>query len=72
MKRQSATVATNSGNALLQKGQVAEAIERYRQALADDPNYSEAHLGLAKALDRQGKSVEAEAERQKAQSLARP
>jgi len=69
MKRQRATVSTNSGNSLLQKGQVADAIERYHQALIEDPDYAAAHRGLAKALDRQGKKAEAEAERQKAEVL---
>jgi len=69
MKRQRATMFTNSGNSLLQKGLVADAIARYQQALNDDPDYAEAHRGLAKALDREGKKAEAEAERQKAQEL---
>ena len=69
MKRQRATMSTNSGNSLLQKGQVADAIERYQQALREDPDYVDAHRGLAKALDRQGKKAEAEAERQKAAEL---
>jgi protein O-GlcNAc transferase len=74
MNRQRATISTNSGNSLLQKGQVDDAIERYQQALSEDPNYAEAHRGLAKALERQGKKAEAEAERQKADALekARP
>ena len=66
MHRQRATVSTNSGNALLQKGQVADAIERFQQALSEDPDYTEAHRGLAKALERQGKMTEAAAEREKA------
>jgi protein O-GlcNAc transferase len=69
MHRQQATVSTNSGNALLQKGQVADAIERYQRALSEDPEYAEAHRGLAKALERQGKKAEAAAERQKADEL---
>ena len=72
MNRQRATVSTNSGNSLLQKGQVADAIERYQQALADDPQYSEAHRGLANALERQGKKAEAAAEREKADELGKP
>jgi tetratricopeptide (TPR) repeat protein len=72
MNRQRAIVSTNSGNSLLQKGQVAEAIERYQQALTDDPQYPEAHRGLANALGRQGKKAEAAAERQKADELAKP
>jgi protein O-GlcNAc transferase len=71
MTRQRALVSTNSGNALLQKGQVADAVERYQEALSDDPNYAEAHRGLAKALDRQGKEAEAAAERQRADELER-
>ena len=46
MNRQRATVSTNSGNSLLKKGQVTDAIERYQEALSDDPNYAEAHRGL--------------------------
>ena len=72
MNRQRATVSTNSGNALLQKGQIADAIERYQEALSDDPGYAEAHRGLANALDRQGKAAEAAIERQKADALQKP
>jgi len=69
MNRERATVSTNSGNSLLRKGQVADAIERYQEALSDDPSYAEAHRGLANALERQGKKAEAAAERQKADEL---
>jgi tetratricopeptide (TPR) repeat protein len=69
MNRQKAEVATNTGNSLMKKGQVADAIERYQEALNDDPNYAEAHRALANALERQGKKAEAEAERQKADQL---
>ncbi len=72
MNRQRATVSTNSGNSLLKKGQVTDAIERYQEALSDDPNYAEAHRGLADALERQGKTAEATAERQKADELEQP
>jgi protein O-GlcNAc transferase len=72
MNRQRATVSTHSGNLLLEKGQVADAIERYQEALSDDPNYPEAHRGLANALERQGKKAEAAAERQKAGELEKP
>jgi protein O-GlcNAc transferase len=72
MHRQRAIVSTNSGNALLQKGQVADAIERFQEALSEDPNYAEAHRGLANALERQGKNAEAAAERQKAEDLSKP
>jgi protein O-GlcNAc transferase len=66
MNRQRAEVATNSGNSLLQGGKVDEAIVQFQDALTYDPNYAEAHLGLANALDRQGKATEAALERQKA------
>jgi Flp pilus assembly protein TadD len=69
MNRERANVSTNSGNALLQKGQIADAIERFQEALSEDPDYAEAHRGLANALERQGKSAEAAAERQKADQL---
>ena len=69
MNRQRAIVSTNSGKSLLQKGQIADAIERYQEALGADPNYAEAHRGLANALERQGKTAEAAAERQKADEL---
>jgi tetratricopeptide (TPR) repeat protein len=72
MNRQRAVVSTNSGNSLLQKGQVTDAIERYQQALSDDVNYAEAHRGLANALERQGKKEDAAAERQKADELEKP
>lgn len=72
MNRQRATVSTNSGNSLLQKGQVRDAIERYQEALSEDPSYAEAHRGLAKALERQGKTAEAAVERQKAAELVKP
>jgi Tfp pilus assembly protein PilF len=69
MNRQRATVSTNSGNALLQKGQIADAVERFQEAIRDDPNYAEAHRGLANALERQGKAAEAADERHKAEEL---
>jgi len=37
--------------------------------LSFDHDYIEAHEGLAKALERQGKTVEAASERQKASAL---
>ncbi len=69
MNRQRAEVATKSGNSLLQKAQIDDAIERYQEAIGDDPNYTEAHRGLANALERQGKTDEAAAERKKADEL---
>ncbi|MGC1298756.1 MAG: tetratricopeptide repeat protein [Alloacidobacterium sp.] len=69
MSRQRAEVASNSGNSLLKSGKLGDAIVEFRDALSYDPNYSEAHMGLANALQQQGKIAEAAAERQKAEAL---
>jgi protein O-GlcNAc transferase len=68
MNRQRAEVATNAGNSQLRSGDVGGSITEFRDALSYDANYPEAHLGLADALDRQGKTMEAAAERQKAEA----
>jgi tetratricopeptide (TPR) repeat protein len=68
MNRQRAEVATNSGSSELRSGDLDGAITQFRDALSYDPNYPEAHLGLADALERQGKTAEAAAERQKAEA----
>jgi tetratricopeptide (TPR) repeat protein len=69
MNLQRAEVSTHSADALLASGKVTDAIVDFREALSYDPDYVEAHAGLAKALDRQGKAMEAAAERQKATAL---
>ena len=69
MNRKRAEVASNSGNSLLKSGKVDDAIAEFREALTYDTNYAEAHTGLAKALEQQGKVAEAAAERQKAEAL---
>jgi tetratricopeptide (TPR) repeat protein len=69
MNFQRAEVATNSANSLLTSGKVDEAIAEFREALSFDAEYAEAHEGLAKALERQGKTIEAAAEREKAAAL---
>jgi protein O-GlcNAc transferase len=69
MNRQRAEVASNSGNSLLKSGKLDDAIVEFREALSYDSNYAEAHAGLAKALEQQGKASEAAAERQKAEAL---
>jgi tetratricopeptide (TPR) repeat protein len=66
MNFQRAEVSTNAGNALLKSGDVVGAIVQFQDALSYDANYADAHLGLANALQRQGKEAEAAAERQKA------
>jgi len=69
MNRQRAEVSCNSGNDLLKHGKVADAVAAFRDAVSFDAGDVEAHLGLANALDQQGKTAEAASERQKAQSL---
>ena len=49
----------NLGTALLQAGQIEEAIRHYEQALRIDPDYAEAHNNLGVALTDQGKVTEA-------------
>ena len=72
MNLQRAEVATNSGKSLMASGKVDDAIVEFRNALTFDPKYVEAHLELADALQEQGKTAEAEAERSQARSLAKP
>jgi protein O-GlcNAc transferase len=69
MNHQRAEVASNSGNSLLKSGKVDDAIAAFREALSYDSNYADAHAGLAKALQQQGKTGEAAAEKQKAEVL---
>ena len=69
MNLQRAEVATNSGKKLLLNGKLDDAIEQFRNAISFDPGYGEAHAALADALEKQGKPVEAEAERTQAKSL---
>jgi protein O-GlcNAc transferase len=69
VSRQRATFAANNGSALLLKGQIIDAIARYQEAALDDPTYVEAHRGLAVALERAGRTAEAEVERNKALQL---
>ena len=69
MNHQRAEVASNSANSLLKTGKLDDAIAEFREALTYDSNYAEAHAGLAKALEQQGKVAEAAAERQKAEAL---
>jgi Flp pilus assembly protein TadD len=72
VNRQRAMFATNTGNMLLAKGQVADALSQFQDAVESDPNYADAHTGLATALARQGRMVEAAAEREKATGLEKP
>lgn len=70
MNFQRAEVSTHEGDALLHSGDVAGAIQQFNDAVSFDPNYANAHLGLANALDRQGKAIEAAEERKKAEDIA--
>jgi protein O-GlcNAc transferase len=72
MNVQRAEVATNSGRTLLTSGKIDDAIIQFHDALAFDPDYAEAHLGLADALDKQGKRAEAAAERAQADKSDKP
>ncbi|MGA7158622.1 MAG: tetratricopeptide repeat protein [Acidobacteriaceae bacterium] len=65
MNRQRAEVATHTGNDLLKKNNLNGAEVQFHDALSFDPTYTDAHLGLAKIYDAQGKSTEAAAERSK-------
>ena len=69
MNSQRAEVSTHSGDSLLADGKVDDAIADYREALSFDANYVGAHEGLARALERQGKTMEAALEREKATTL---
>jgi protein O-GlcNAc transferase len=69
MNLQRAEVATNSGKSLMSNGKLDEAIVQFRDAISFDPNYSEAHAELANALQKQGRTAEAETERALAKSV---
>ena len=69
VSRQRATFSMNAGNQLLLRGQIADAVSRYQEAIAADPGFAEAHRQLALAYDRQGRSAEATAERATAAKL---
>jgi tetratricopeptide (TPR) repeat protein len=70
MNHQRAEVATNSGKSLLASGKTEDAVVQFRDAIGFDPKYAEAHLELSKALEKEGKSAEAAAERELADTLA--
>jgi Tfp pilus assembly protein PilF len=69
MNSQRAEVSTHSGDSLLANGKVDDAIADYREALSFDPNYVGAHEGLARGLERQGKTMDAAVERKKIAAL---
>jgi tetratricopeptide (TPR) repeat protein/SAM-dependent methyltransferase len=57
------------GNALRAQGRLDEAIASYRDALAGEPDFADAHVSLAATLHEQGKLAEAVASYRKALSL---
>jgi tetratricopeptide (TPR) repeat protein len=69
VNRQKAAFATNAGNQLLLRGQIADAIARYQEAIAADPTFADAHSQLAAAYERQGRADDAAAERARATAL---
>jgi tetratricopeptide (TPR) repeat protein len=66
---QAATFATNSGNRLLNEGDIDGAISQYRNAIQQAPSYAPAHQQLAIALSRKGETEEADQEFKKASEL---
>ncbi|MGA9587750.1 MAG: tetratricopeptide repeat protein [Terracidiphilus sp.] len=71
VSRQRAHFALNAGNQLMLRGQIADAIARYQESVAADSTFADAHTQLAIAYERQGRPVEAAAERAKAAELSK-
>src|SRR5271166_519909 len=69
VSRQRAKFNLDSGTQLLKQGKLADALAQFRQAVAADPTYADAHRALADALAQQGDAAEAALERQKAAAL---
>jgi Flp pilus assembly protein TadD len=66
---QAATFNTNSGQRMLNAGDVDGAIGQFRAAINLSPEYAPAHFHLAEALKRKGEQAEAEKELEKAAEL---
>ena len=69
VNRQKASFAMNAGNQLLLRGEAAQAVDRYLEAIAADPGFAPPHLQLALAYERLGRLAEALTERSKAQAI---
>lgn len=69
VNRQRATFSVNAGNQLLLRGQIADAVGRFQEAVAADPGFAEAHRQLALGYERQGRAAEAATERATAARL---
>lgn len=63
MNVQRAEVAVHTGETLLKAGDLMGAMVQFQDALTYDPSDSEAHDGLAKVYDAQGRHADAAAER---------
>jgi len=69
MNFQRAEVATGSGKSLFASGKIDDAVQEFCNAISFDPQYAEAHLELARALEKQGKTKDAAAERARAKAI---
>lgn len=69
VNRQKSNFAMNAGNQLMLRGEIADAIARYQEAIAADGTFAAPHAQLAIAYERQGRAEEAEVERKMAQGL---
>src|SRR5205807_5445665 len=67
---QAAAFAVNAGLERLKNGDVAAAVEKFREAVRLAPDSAQAHFQLALALRRMGRQQEARAEFAAAQRLA--
>ncbi len=65
MNRQRAEVATHAGESLLKTGDTEGARVQFQDALSYDPQYDDAHAGLARVYDAEGRSADAATERAK-------
>jgi tetratricopeptide (TPR) repeat protein len=72
VNRQRAMFDTNTANSLLEKGEIADAVSHYQDAITYDPTYAEAHRQLALAYEREGRGADAAQERSKAAALETP
>lgn len=69
VNRQKANFGLDSGNLLMKRGQLADALVQFQSAVDADPAYAAPHLALAAALERSGRKAEAAEERRKAAAL---
>ena len=70
VNRQKSAFALDSGTLLVKRGQYAEALAQFQEAVSADPGSVAAHIALAEALDHAGRKGEATDERRKAKDLA--